>query len=79
MVCHQIYQAFQRLSLLRVSSNFRLRAVITNMYAGGSGVSYTIAMLEDLIQQARKGTSACQRVVFIWSIRDEGMPSLTPI
>jgi len=40
--------------------------------SGGSGVSYTIAMLEELIQKARKGTSACQRIVFIWSIRDEG-------
>ncbi|KAH7105303.1 ferric reductase NAD binding domain-containing protein [Auriculariales sp. MPI-PUGE-AT-0066] len=41
------------------------------LIAGGSGVSYTISMLENLVQEARKGTSACQRVVFIWSIRDE--------
>ncbi|EJD48535.1 hypothetical protein AURDEDRAFT_162494 [Auricularia subglabra TFB-10046 SS5] len=41
------------------------------LFAGGSGVSYTIAMLEDLVQQARKGTSAVKRVAFIWTVRDE--------
>ncbi|EJD48534.1 hypothetical protein AURDEDRAFT_112965 [Auricularia subglabra TFB-10046 SS5] len=41
------------------------------LIAGGSGVSYTISMLENLIQQARKNTSAVKRVAFIWSIRDE--------
>ncbi|KZV94215.1 hypothetical protein EXIGLDRAFT_673197 [Exidia glandulosa HHB12029] len=41
------------------------------LIAGGSGVSYTISMFENLIQQARKGTSTVQRIMFVWSIRDE--------
>ncbi|KZW04467.1 hypothetical protein EXIGLDRAFT_828333 [Exidia glandulosa HHB12029] len=41
------------------------------LIAGGSGVSYTISMFENLIQQACNGTSTVQRLVFVWSIRDE--------
>ncbi|KAH7890651.1 ferric reductase NAD binding domain-containing protein [Phlebopus sp. FC_14] len=40
------------------------------LIAGGSGVSYTLPTLLDVIEQARDGRSNCRRVVFIWSIRD---------
>ncbi|KAH7104393.1 ferric reductase NAD binding domain-containing protein [Auriculariales sp. MPI-PUGE-AT-0066] len=39
--------------------------------AGGSGITYAISMFENLIQKRRLGTSACRRVVLVWSIRDE--------
>jgi len=42
------------------------------LVAGGSGVSYAMSMLEDLIQRRRRGTSGCRRVVLVWCIRDEG-------
>ncbi|KAH7912908.1 ferric reductase NAD binding domain-containing protein [Hygrophoropsis aurantiaca] len=40
------------------------------LIAGGSGVSYTLPTLLDIIERARNGKSDCRRVVFIWSIRD---------
>ncbi|KAF9219039.1 hypothetical protein BS17DRAFT_469519 [Gyrodon lividus] len=40
------------------------------LIAGGSGVSYTLPTLLDIIEQVRDGKSNCRRVVFIWSIRD---------
>ncbi|KAG1726686.1 ferric reductase NAD binding domain-containing protein [Suillus lakei] len=37
---------------------------------GGSGVSYTLPVLLDIIERVRNGQSSCRRVVFIWSIRN---------
>lgn len=39
------------------------------LIAGGSGVSYTLPVLLDIIERVRNGESRCHRVVFIWSIR----------
>ncbi|KAG1768915.1 ferric reductase NAD binding domain-containing protein [Suillus placidus] len=39
------------------------------LVAGGSGVSYTLPVLLDIIERVRNGQSGCHRVVFIWSIR----------
>ncbi|KAG1870842.1 ferric reductase NAD binding domain-containing protein, partial [Suillus subluteus] len=39
------------------------------LVAGGSGVSYTLPVLLNIIERVRKGKSSCTRVVFIWSIR----------
>ncbi|KAG2346403.1 hypothetical protein BDR05DRAFT_988089 [Suillus weaverae] len=39
------------------------------LVAGGSGVSYTLPVLLDIIERVRNGESGCRRVVFIWSIR----------
>ncbi|KAG2346622.1 hypothetical protein BDR05DRAFT_959562 [Suillus weaverae] len=39
------------------------------LIAGGSGVSYTLPVLLDIIERVRNGESGCRRVVFIWSIR----------
>ncbi|EJD01186.1 uncharacterized protein FOMMEDRAFT_90010 [Fomitiporia mediterranea MF3/22] len=41
------------------------------LIAGGSGVSYILPLLLDIvrIRNARNGTSACQRVLFIWIVR----------
>ncbi|KIK79113.1 hypothetical protein PAXRUDRAFT_162169 [Paxillus rubicundulus Ve08.2h10] len=40
------------------------------LIAGGSGVSYTLPTLLDIIEKVREGKSNCRRVVFIWAIRD---------
>ncbi|OJA15479.1 hypothetical protein AZE42_06345 [Rhizopogon vesiculosus] len=40
------------------------------LVAGGSGVSYTLPVLLNVIERVRNGESSCRRVVFIWSIRD---------
>ncbi|EIW75440.1 hypothetical protein CONPUDRAFT_112007 [Coniophora puteana RWD-64-598 SS2] len=40
------------------------------LIAGGSGVSYTLPTLLDIIENVRSGKSDCRRVVFIWAIRD---------
>ncbi|KAG1804034.1 ferric reductase NAD binding domain-containing protein [Suillus subaureus] len=39
------------------------------LVAGGSGVSYALPVLLDIIERVRNGESRCRRVVFIWSIR----------
>ncbi|KAG1870821.1 ferric reductase NAD binding domain-containing protein [Suillus subluteus] len=39
------------------------------LVAGGSGVSYALPVLLDIIERVRDGESRCRRVVFIWSIR----------
>jgi len=41
------------------------------LISGGSGVSYTLPLLLDLIQQARTSTALVEKVVFIWAIRSE--------
>ncbi|THH33660.1 hypothetical protein EUX98_g541 [Antrodiella citrinella] len=40
------------------------------LIAGGSGVSYTLPLLLNLIHDAKAGKSAVRRVVFVWSVRD---------
>ncbi|EKM59392.1 uncharacterized protein PHACADRAFT_169942 [Phanerochaete carnosa HHB-10118-sp] len=40
------------------------------LIAGGSGVSYTLPLLLNLVRQTRLGKSAVQRVVFVWSVRE---------
>lgn len=40
------------------------------LVAGGSGVSYTLPVLLDIIERVRNGQTNCRRVVFIWSIRN---------
>ncbi|KAH7925255.1 hypothetical protein BV22DRAFT_452820 [Leucogyrophana mollusca] len=40
------------------------------LIAGGSGVSYTLPVLLDIIECVRNGKSDCRRVVFIWAIRE---------
>ncbi|KAG1724741.1 ferric reductase NAD binding domain-containing protein, partial [Suillus lakei] len=39
------------------------------LVAGGSGVSYTLPVLLDIIEHVRDSKSNCCRVVFVWSIR----------
>ncbi|KAG9087759.1 hypothetical protein FRC06_002376 [Ceratobasidium sp. 370] len=39
-------------------------------FAGGSGISYTLPLLIDLVRQARIGSAVAQRVLFVWTIRD---------
>ncbi|KAJ7634457.1 iron reductase [Roridomyces roridus] len=40
------------------------------LISGGSGVSFTLPLLLDLIKSAHLGTNVrCQRIVFIWAIR----------
>jgi len=40
------------------------------LVAGGSGVSFTISHFLDIINQVRSAKSVCQRIVFIWAIRN---------
>ncbi|KAI9000892.1 hypothetical protein BD414DRAFT_15568 [Trametes punicea] len=40
------------------------------LIAGGSGVSYTLPLLLDLVHRARAGTSDVRRVIFVWSVRE---------
>ncbi|EIW61249.1 uncharacterized protein TRAVEDRAFT_69649 [Trametes versicolor FP-101664 SS1] len=40
------------------------------LVAGGSGVSYTLPLLVDLVHRARAGTSDVRRVIFVWAVRD---------
>ncbi|KZS97904.1 hypothetical protein SISNIDRAFT_423350 [Sistotremastrum niveocremeum HHB9708] len=40
------------------------------LIAGGSGVSYTLPLLLDLVHNDRAGTSQCRRVLFVWAVRD---------
>ncbi|KAI0832548.1 hypothetical protein BC628DRAFT_1309259 [Trametes gibbosa] len=37
---------------------------------GGSGVSYTLPLLLDLVHRARARTSDVRRVIFVWAVRD---------
>ncbi|EIW76078.1 iron reductase [Coniophora puteana RWD-64-598 SS2] len=40
------------------------------LVAGGSGVSYTLPVLLNIIEAARNNVSQCTRVLFFWSVRD---------
>ncbi|KDQ21126.1 hypothetical protein BOTBODRAFT_183772 [Botryobasidium botryosum FD-172 SS1] len=40
------------------------------LISGGSGVTYTLPLLLDLVHRAQKGTTTVRKVVFIWAIRD---------
>ncbi|KAG9127936.1 hypothetical protein FRC07_007376, partial [Ceratobasidium sp. 392] len=39
-------------------------------FAGGSGISYTLPLLIDLVRQVRTSSAVAQRVLFVWTIRD---------
>ncbi|KAI0053615.1 hypothetical protein FA95DRAFT_1600760 [Auriscalpium vulgare] len=41
------------------------------LVAGGTGVSYTLPLLLDLVKQSRDGTALTKRIVFIWILRNE--------
>ncbi|KAJ1308586.1 hypothetical protein OPQ81_004284 [Rhizoctonia solani] len=38
--------------------------------AGGSGVSYTLPLLLDLLRQVKSGEGVAQRILFVWVVRD---------
>ncbi|KAJ7168822.1 ferric reductase NAD binding domain-containing protein [Mycena filopes] len=41
------------------------------LFAGGSGVSFTLPLLLDLIRESKTNTNpSCKKVVFVWAIRD---------
>ncbi|KAF5361182.1 hypothetical protein D9758_009046 [Tetrapyrgos nigripes] len=40
------------------------------LIAGGTGVTYTLPMLLDIVEGARAGKRNCKRVVFVWAVRD---------
>ncbi|CDO68687.1 hypothetical protein BN946_scf184652.g14 [Trametes cinnabarina] len=40
------------------------------LIAGGSGVSYTLPLLLDLVHRARAETSDVRRVIFVWAVRE---------
>ncbi|KAF4618189.1 hypothetical protein D9613_011675 [Agrocybe pediades] len=40
------------------------------LVAGGSGVAFTLPLLMDLVSRAKRGEYPCQKVLFIWAIRD---------
>ncbi|KAK7695500.1 hypothetical protein QCA50_000136 [Cerrena zonata] len=40
------------------------------LIAGGSGVSYTLPLLLNLVHKARAGNLSTQRVIFVWAVRD---------
>jgi ferric-chelate reductase len=42
------------------------------LIAGGSGVSYTLPLLLDLVSKARAKNSLVRRVVFLWAVRNSG-------
>ncbi|KDR80476.1 hypothetical protein GALMADRAFT_1202327 [Galerina marginata CBS 339.88] len=43
------------------------------LIGGGSGVAFTLPLFLDLVRRAKHNKSTCQRVVFIWAIRDAGL------
>ncbi|PPQ88182.1 hypothetical protein CVT25_005147 [Psilocybe cyanescens] len=40
------------------------------LIAGGSGVAFTLPLLLDLISRAKRNQHTCQKVVFMWAIRN---------
>ncbi|GAB1524896.1 ferric-chelate reductase Frp1 [Rhizoctonia solani] len=40
------------------------------LIAGGSGVSYTISLLLDLVRQVKSGNGVARRVLFVWVVRN---------
>ncbi|KAF8998384.1 ferric reductase NAD binding domain-containing protein [Cyathus striatus] len=42
------------------------------LLAGGSGVAFTLPLFLDVIRKARDNNPVCQKVVFIWAIREAG-------
>ncbi|KAF8809132.1 hypothetical protein BYT27DRAFT_7232494 [Phlegmacium glaucopus] len=40
------------------------------LIAGGSGVTYTLPFFLDMLRRAKAGNLACQKIVFVWAIRD---------
>ncbi|KAI0068676.1 hypothetical protein BV25DRAFT_1910436 [Artomyces pyxidatus] len=39
--------------------------------AGGTGVSYTLPLMLDLVKRAREGSSLTKRILFVWVVRNE--------
>ncbi|QRV87582.1 Ferric reductase like transmembrane component [Ceratobasidium sp. AG-Ba] len=39
-------------------------------FSGGSGISYTLPLFVDLINQVRTGKAAARRALFVWTVRD---------
>ncbi|KAF8575567.1 hypothetical protein K439DRAFT_1398065 [Ramaria rubella] len=42
------------------------------LIAGGSGISYILPLLQDIVRNSQQGKSACRSVLFIWATRDRG-------
>lgn len=42
------------------------------LVAGGSGITFALAILEDLIGAALQGNSNIQNVLLVWSVREKG-------
>ncbi|THV04068.1 hypothetical protein K435DRAFT_220812 [Dendrothele bispora CBS 962.96] len=40
------------------------------LIAGGTGVTYTLPMLLDVVEGVRSGRRTCSRVIFVWTVRD---------
>ncbi|KDQ18800.1 hypothetical protein BOTBODRAFT_170807 [Botryobasidium botryosum FD-172 SS1] len=40
------------------------------LIAGGSGVTYTLSLLLDLVRRAQEGITSVREIVFIWAIKD---------
>ncbi|KDQ52027.1 hypothetical protein JAAARDRAFT_184606 [Jaapia argillacea MUCL 33604] len=40
------------------------------LISGGTGISYTLPVLLDVIHKVKEGKSACRRAVLVWAIRD---------
>ncbi|THU89202.1 iron reductase [Dendrothele bispora CBS 962.96] len=40
------------------------------LIAGGTGVTYTLPILLDVVEGVRSGRRTCSRVVFVWTVRD---------
>ncbi|KAG8221469.1 hypothetical protein J3R82DRAFT_1676 [Butyriboletus roseoflavus] len=40
------------------------------LIVGGTGITYALPALLNIIESVKNGSSCCRRVVFIWSIRD---------
>ncbi|KAI0796559.1 ferric reductase NAD binding domain-containing protein [Abortiporus biennis] len=40
------------------------------LIAGGSGVSFTLPLLLDLVHKARANKSSAKKIVFVWAVRD---------
>ncbi|KAG6835709.1 hypothetical protein H0H93_015457 [Arthromyces matolae] len=43
------------------------------LIAGGSGVTFTLPLLLDVIRHAKEGTTDCTRLSFIWALRDNNI------
>ncbi|KAK7041555.1 hypothetical protein VNI00_009142 [Paramarasmius palmivorus] len=42
------------------------------LFAGGSGITFILPILQDLVQRAQEGTCACMSIQVVWSVRERG-------